>query len=206
MSSLMAVIVSTKIRDRVGIRMNRNIELKARCPDLTAAHRVAKKIPAVLHGEERQRDTYFRIEGGRLKLRERWLGRTAASPPNGPGSSGDRLPSQLIWYRRTDEARPRPSDYALVIVHDSDGLRELLSGALGVVTEVNKHRTIYLYDNVRIHLDDVAGLGTYVEFEAIVDENSDDAAARRKIDFLLHAFGIEPGAVASRSYGELIGS
>jgi predicted adenylyl cyclase CyaB len=94
----------------------------------------------------------------------------------------------------------------LVLIDDGEQLRGVLKNSLEVISQVVKHRAVYLRDNVRIHLDDVAGLGTYIEFEAIVDENCDDATARLKIDFLLHAFGIEPETVASLSYGELIGS
>jgi adenylate cyclase class IV len=187
--------------------MKRNIELKARYPDLAAACRVAVEIGAVLHGVEDQRDTYFRVPHGRLKLRERW-GRVgdANTPAANQLLTGEPMPSQLIWYDRTNDSRPRGSDYLLVLIDDGEQLRGVLKNSLEVISQVVKHRAVYLRDNVRIHLDDVAGLGTYIEFEAIVDENCDDATARLKIDFLLHAFGIEPETVASLSYGELIGS
>ena len=183
--------------------MNRNIELKARCPDLAAAHGRATTLGAVLHGEERQRDTYFRVAAGRLKLRERWPGRTTVASPHEPSSTDSPQLSQLIWYCRRDDARPRPSDYSLIVVHDGDGLCALLANALGVVAEVNKHRAIYIHDNVRIHLDDVAGRGTFLEFEAIVDETCDDAAAHAKLDRLRAVFGISQEQVLSQSYADM---
>ena len=36
---------------------------------------------------------------------------------------------------------------------------------------VRKHREIYFIDNVKFHLDQVEGLGTFFEIEAISEEN-----------------------------------
>ena len=171
--------------------MARNIELKARCPDLVAAGRIARGLGATHHGSERQQDTYFGGGDGRLKLRQRW-------------AENRHLPSELIWYRRSDEPRPRPSDYSLVIVANGTEMRAVLAGALGIVTEVVKQRTVYLHDNVRIHLDDVMNLGTFLEFEAIVDATCDDAAALAKLERLRVAFAIAPEHVLSTSYADLL--
>jgi len=169
----------------------RNIELKARCPDLAAAEHTARDLGATYHASERQQDTYFRSADGRLKLRQRWV-------ENRP------LPSELIWYRRSDEPRPRPSDYSLVPVANGAEMRVVLAGALGIVTEVVKQRTVYLHDNVRIHLDDVANLGTFLEFEAIVDGTCDEAAALAKLERLRVAFAVAPEHVLSSSYADLL--
>ncbi len=171
--------------------MSRNIELKARCADLAAAARVAADLGAARQGVERQHDTYFPAADGRLKLRQRWI-------------EGRSLPSELIWYRRTDENRPRPSDYTLVKIENGPELRAALAGALGIVAEVVKERTVYLHDNVRIHLDEVRDLGTFVEFEAIVDGGCDDAAGRAKLDRLRTVFAIAADQVVRASYGDLV--
>lgn len=185
--------------------VKRNIEIKAFYPRLQSGHQVARDIAAVLHGMERQRDIYFRVASGRLKLRQRWPG---AAPPhlqwNGPDAKTEPQPIQLIWYHRTDEARPRASDYSLIEVPEGERLRDVLAGALGVAAEVVKLRTIYLHDNVRIHLDEVAGLGNFLEFEAIVDATCDSATAQAKLHRLQKAFGILSEHVESQSYGELI--
>ena len=49
-------------------------------------------------------------------------------------------------------------------------LREMLSASLGNSWSSIKKREIFLYHNVRIHLDEVSGLGTFLEFEAVVTE------------------------------------
>ncbi|HOW18594.1 MAG TPA: CYTH domain-containing protein [Phycisphaerae bacterium] len=171
--------------------MKRNIELKARYPDLDAARRIAGEIGATLHSSERQRDTYFRCRSGRLKLRQRWTDR---------GES-----SELIGYERADADRPRASDYSVVPVADAEALRALLAAALGTAGEVDKRRTVYLYQNVRIHLDDVCGLGTFIEFEAVLDGSRSEEECNATLRTLVEAFRIAPGQIVPVSYSDLPG-
>ena len=177
--------------------MSRNIELKARYENLDAGHRVARAIGAVLHAIERQRDTYFRVANGRLKLRERWSFDSS-------GMLQQPCPSQLISYERPNDARARASDYTLVVVENGLQLRELLTRSLGVAAEVDKLRTVYLHKDVRIHLDKVQGLGTFLEFEAIVDESCDEAAARVKLECLFSSFELTADFIVASSYSDLI--
>ncbi|HUI24640.1 MAG TPA: class IV adenylate cyclase [Candidatus Kryptonia bacterium] len=170
--------------------MSRNIELKARCDDLLVATRVAERIGAVLHSVERQHDTYFHVAYGRLKLRRRWV-------------DGCEAPSELIWYRRPDASQPRASDYSLLATDRGEQLCAQLAGALGIVTQVIKLRTVYLHHHVRIHLDAVDGLGSFLEFEAIVDEHCDDAEALAKLQRLRAAFAIASDQIVSGSYADL---
>jgi adenylate cyclase class IV len=190
-----------------GRAVPRNVELKARYPDLARAHSTARQLGAALDAVERHRDTYFRIARGRLKLRERWrLAGEAATFGDGARRAAEPISNQLIWYQRADQPSARGSDYALVEVPNGEQLRHLLAGALGVAAEVVKDRVVYLHDNVRIHLDDVSGLGSFIEFEAVVDHTCDDAAAQAKLGRLRSAFGVLPQQVVSQSYGDLTGA
>ena len=185
--------------------MRRNIELKMRCVDLPEAHRIAADLGAALDVVERQRDIYVPSRTGRLKLRQAWPDDLASSPaPQARAGPGKRRRGELIWYRRGDEPRPRPSDYIVIAVEDDEALYAVLGEALGVTVEVDKRRAVYLYENVRIHIDDVAGLGGFVEFEAIVDATCDDRAALAKIERLHDAFGSACGQVVDVSYADLV--
>ena len=124
----------------------RNIELKARLVDLDTARKVAGVISTKRLGPQHQIDTYFHCSHGRLKLRQI-----------------DGLRAELIWYNRADEADPKPSDYQLVPLSNPETLKAALAGALGVRAVVEKRREIFLYHAVRIHLDDVVGLGHFLE-------------------------------------------
>ena len=126
----------------------RNLEIKARDADPRRSLELALELGAEDHGEIAQRDTYFGHANGRLKLREQ-----------APGNA------ELIQYRRADEAGPRMSDYRLVALGEADSLREALDAALGTLVVVEKSRRLLTWEGVRIHLDEVEGLGSFVELE-----------------------------------------
>jgi adenylate cyclase, class 2 len=167
--------------------MPRNIELKARLRDPEAARRTAAALATEPGFVERQIDTYFHCPMGRLKLRE-IEGREA----------------RLVAYVRPDDARWKGSDYRLVPIADAQGLKAALSTTLGVRAIVDKRREIFLVDNVRIHLDQVAGLGWFLEFEAVLTEAVDDAGGLAQVADLRRRFGLLDDDLLAGSYGEMI--
>jgi homotetrameric cytidine deaminase len=136
-----------------------NLELKARDPDPAGSLERALALGAEDRGELVQRDTYFDRARGRLKLRQQ--------------TPGD---AELIQYRRPDEEGPRTSEFRLVPVGEADALREALDAALGTLVTVDKRRRLLLWEGVRIHLDEVDGLGSFIELESA---NGDPAKLER---------------------------
>jgi len=134
-----------------------NVEIKARCDDPKVVLQRLQCLGAVLQGVDRQVDTYFHAATGRLKLR-----------------TGN-IENSLIHYRREDHAGPKDSHVTLIATRaqESEALRSLLAGGLGIVVEVHKLRHILWIDNVKFHVDEVRGLGAFVEIEAI-DRNRRD--------------------------------
>jgi adenylate cyclase class 2 len=130
-----------------------NIELKAVDDDPAASERACRELGAVDGGLLAQRDTYFAVAHGRLKLRE--------DVARGTG--------ELIFYLRPQESGPRASSYWRAPVADPGLLRSLLTAAHGVAGVVTKRRRLFLYRNVRIHLDEVEGLGSFIELESVLD-------------------------------------
>jgi adenylate cyclase, class 2 len=165
----------------------RNIELKARLHDLAPAREVAQQLATASLGVQHQTDTYFHCRRGRLKLRE-ITGQTA----------------QLVSYERPDRVDAKGSDYQLVDVPDPAALKQALSAALGVRVVVAKRREIYLVNNVRIHLDEVAGLGEFLEFEAVLSPGRDDASGHQQLAKLQAAFRIQPDDLLAVSYADLL--
>lgn len=163
----------------------RNIELKARLRDRQAAIRVCARLGAEFRGDIRQIDTYFRVPEGRLKLREADPGR-----------------DELIFYRRPDLTGPKGCDYLLEPVNRS--IKAFLGEALGVLAVVDKVRTLYLWQNVRIHLDCVAHLGDFVEFEAVISSEYDEVDGHRKLQGLIQAFGLLDEDHLSYSYLDMV--
>jgi homotetrameric cytidine deaminase len=69
---------------------------------------------------------------------------------------------------------------------------------------VSKRRRLFLWEGVRIHLDDVEGLGNFVEVEAVLPEAGDVATARSKVDRLRAELGISDEALVSVGYADLL--
>ena len=114
-----------------------NIEIKARYPDVERAEERRKETstPSAQGWREpsTQKDTYFNVAQGRLKLRE--LGTDEG---------------HLIFYHREDLTGPKRSDYEIAKTEDPEGLRNILSSIHGVWVEVEKTRQVWLWENVRI--------------------------------------------------------
>ena len=142
----------------------RLLELKARLSDLVQAEAWCTQH-ATFISDVRQEDIYFRVGKGRLKLR--------AVDGKDEGT--------LIYYQREDRPDPKRSRVSLLPVAKATGLRALLRAALGLLVEVRKRRRIFRWGEVQVHLDEVEGLGTFLEFERMID--SDDEAGRAEAEF-----------------------
>jgi homotetrameric cytidine deaminase len=165
----------------------RNIELKASDPDPERSLAVVRSLGAHDRGLLRQRDTYYRTATGRLKLRE--------EEPGG---------ATLVQYDRVDADEARESRYRLVPVDDPAALHAALEASLGVLTVVEKERHLLLWQNVRIHLDTVAGLGNFIELEGVAAPDSDLALELDRVTQLTEALGIVPERILRNSYSDQV--
>jgi adenylate cyclase class 2 len=156
--------------------------LKAVDPAPASSAATCLRLGANDHGVIRQRDTYFASPRGRLKLREQESG------------------AELIHYERADDREPRPSDYRLCSVPDVSALRDALEAALGIVAVVEKQRHLFTWRNVRIHLDEVEGLGAFIELEALVPPGAEATVEHNLIGELREAFSIDADQLISSSY------
>lgn len=162
-----------------------NIELKARLADIGQAEATCSRVRAAFQGVIRQRDTYFNSRKGRLKVRR-----------SEPG------PDHLIYYRRDDSPEARASDYDLEPA--PEGMEEMLRRELGQLAVVEKTRRLWLWENVRIHLDTVDALGTFIEFEAVLDEVHGVVDGHAKVAYLRDEFGITEADLVAGSYLDLM--
>ncbi|HXE94256.1 MAG TPA: class IV adenylate cyclase [Gaiellaceae bacterium] len=171
----------------VGGRVRRNIEVKAIDPDPVRSRRICQQHGARDEGWLYQRDIYFRVEHGRLKLREQ-----------APGSA------HLIRYERADERRQRESRYVIDQVEDPAATLAELRSAGGMLCVVTKLRRLFLWGQARIHLDVVAQLGTFIELEAVAAPGSDlkrEHALTRELRDLL---AISDRRIVAASYADML--
>jgi homotetrameric cytidine deaminase len=165
-----------------------NVELKALDPDPDATLARCLALGAVDSGFLQQRDTYFVARRARLKFREQ-------------GQDG----SELITWGRPDALEPKESTYVLAPVSEPQPMLEALEYALGPsVVVVAKRRHLFMWEGVRIHLDEVEDLGRYVELEAVLPDAGDLAAAREKVARLRVELGVSDERLVSGGYADLL--
>jgi predicted adenylyl cyclase CyaB len=167
--------------------MPANIEIKATLKDrskaLAIATRLADSGPEIIH----QEDVFLRCEGARLKLR-----------------IFDSTRGELIRYHRENRAEVRRSHYTLARTSDPEALRGILAETLGVVGVVKKTRTFFIAGQTRIHIDQVEGLGDFLEFEVVLRERQEDEDGKQIAKDLLAKFGISSEDLLAKAYIDML--
>jgi predicted adenylyl cyclase CyaB len=164
-----------------------NIEIKARVRDLAALQQRAEALSKEPVQTISQEDVFFNTPQGRLKLRI--LGPQRA---------------QLIYYERRDQSGPRRSDYHLFHTDDPAGLQTLLSLAYGVRGVVRKRRGLYMIGQTRLHLDEVEGLGEFMELEVVLGPGQSDADGLELAEDLMARLGVRPEDLLESAYMDML--
>ncbi len=167
--------------------LRRNIELKATDPAPERSAEACRELGAEDHGDIVQQDTYFAVAHGGLKLREEQPGKP-----------------HLIQFERANTPQEHESRYHIVEVDNGPTARAALAAAIGIRGVVKKRRGLFLYRTVRIHLDEVEDLGSFIELEAVAARGSDLTAEHRLISELRGALGITDQRLVAESYSELL--
>ena len=159
----------------------RNIEAKFKLTDMGPARSRALDAGFQSHGTSFQRDTYFAVRNGKLKLREESAG------------------ARLFQYHGTEKGR-----YTILAVAEPDALREMLGSALGILGEIQKERTLLLRDNIRLHFDRVERLGEFGEIEIVLADDTEEASARATLREMLRLLQVQAQDVIGGSYYDLM--
>lgn len=160
---------------------------QAKCNDSAYIRDYLLSTGAEFRGMDEQTDTYFNVPNGRLKLRE------------------GNIENNLIFYERPDQSGPKNSHFHLVKVDDAKGLKEVLTRSMGVKVVVKKKREIYYISNVKFHIDEVPGLGSFVEIEAgniLADLIENEL--KEQCDFYMNEFGIRQEDLIEVSYSDML--
>jgi adenylate cyclase, class 2 len=163
------------------------IEIKAKCSNQNKIRDILTSHQALFKGTDHQIDTYFKVNHGRLKLRE------------------GNIENHLIYYERENTATPKKSEVTLFKTEPGSPLKDILIQSLGILVVVDKQREIYFIDNVKFHIDSVKDLGTFVEIEAIDDNGSiGKEKLHEQCQHYLDLFQINPPDLISVSYSDLL--
>ncbi len=165
------------------------IELKARVNDHEFLRKKLSALGAEPVGTFQQRDLYFKVPEGRLKLRE---------------VEGDST-AELIYYERENIRGPKRDDAFILRIQKPEDLKRILKKILTPLVVIEKVREIYQHQGTQIHLDTVKKLGKFIEFER---KTSGDSKAmekdRRILEKLMDKLEIDPSSLESLSYCDLL--
>lgn len=164
-----------------------NIEIKAYCRNADFVRKILFDLNADFRGLDEQTDTYFHTSRGRLKLRE------------------GNIENNLIYYEREELKGIKQSFFHLAAVSDPENLKQILQNAYGVKVVVVKKREIFYITNVKFHLDEITGLGSFVEIEASsLGSELTAAELRQQCEAYIQKFNIRAEDFIDRSYSDLI--
>lgn len=164
--------------------MSQNIETKAKLNDIKKTKNNLQISGAVFKSDLLQEDIYFNIYGDkRLKLRtinnEKFV---------------------LISYERPNTDSEKISDWRSVSFDEKSKILELLTFTFGIKVIVKKKRGVHTLKNTEIHLDQVEGLGDFIELETkVLDETS-----KAEHTELMIKLGIEKEDLIAESYSDLM--
>jgi len=167
--------------------MPSNIEWKAPARDFERLQQLAGELAGAPPTLLEQIDTFFNVARGRLKLRR--LG-----PDHG----------ELIHYTRDNRPGPKQASYERAHTDQPDALRALLARALGVRGEVRKSRWLYLCGQTRIHLDEVEGLGRFLEVEVVLQPGQSPADGERIAEEMRRRLGVAAEDLLAVAYVDLL--
>lgn len=164
-----------------------NVEIKARCADPALIRNYLLANNADFKGTDEQTDTYFAVPNGRLKLRE------------------GNIENNLIFYKREIISGPKNSNFSLVKVEDAIGLKQALTLSCGVKVVVKKKREIYYIGNVKFHIDEVSGMGSFAEIEAgNKTANLTREELLEQFEFYMKELGISADDLVDVSYSDML--
>lgn len=166
--------------------MPSNIEIKARARNFETIKARAEQLSDAPVQVIPQEDTFFNTDQGRLKLRV----------------LADH--AQLIYYTRPDQDGPKRSDYHIARSHDPENLKRVLELAYGIRGMVKKTRYLYLVGQTRIHLDDVEGLGQFMELEVVMEQGQSDAEGQEIAEGLMASLGVDKSDLIDGAYMDLL--
>ncbi|XP_035720069.1 uncharacterized protein LOC118440729 [Vespa mandarinia] len=167
----------------------RNIEIKTKISDSTTLINKLEKITESKWIVIEQYDTFFNTKTGRLKLRQ-----------------FEDKTGEIIYYERPNVTGPKLSNYKKIKMNAEtcENLRDILTISNGTLGVVKKTRRLFMIDQTRIHIDDVHGLGSFLELEVALNDDQDVSYGEKITQDIMKKLDIEPEHLISEAYIDLL--
>jgi len=140
----------------------------------------------------RQKDTYFEVESGKLKLREEFQ------------SIEPQYTSRFIRYLRPIKEEAKISNYEIYPIEDLGTFKSVFGCLLNEEAIIEKTRELYLYENARIHLDTVKDLGYFLEIEIVINNDDEKDLAPIFMEFLIERLELQKKTFIDCGYRDLM--
>lgn len=163
--------------------MPQNLELKTKIDSIKKKQKILEEIGAEFIEVLNQKDIYYECAQGLLKMR----------------SINER--EELIFYNRNESGGNRFSNYEILDIASKNGA-VFLSKIFNIEVIVEKKRLLYIYDNTRIHLDEVKKLGEYLELETLIIKDEEEAMER--FDKIVRLLQLDLNEQIRSSYSKLL--
>ncbi|XP_015428572.1 PREDICTED: uncharacterized protein LOC107185414 [Dufourea novaeangliae] len=167
----------------------RNIEIKARINDPELIISITKQLTDSACIVIKQHDTFFKVDEGRLKLREF---------EDGTG--------ELLYYRRVNILGPKLCNYEKTVLDPEAciGIRKILTASNGCIGIVKKTRKLYMVGQTRVHIDEVDGLGNFMELEVVLSDEEDVETGEKIAQDLMTKLNIKNEDLIPDAYIDLL--
>ncbi|XP_076619414.1 uncharacterized protein LOC143340903 [Colletes latitarsis] len=169
--------------------MMRNIEIKAKIDDPEFLVSRVKQLTNADSIIIKQHDTFFKVKEGRLKLR---------IFEDGSG--------ELLYYIRSNTLGPKLCTYEKTVLNADAcvGIKNILTASNGIIGTVKKTRKLYMIDQTRVHIDEVEGLGNFMELEVVLTNEQDLEVGEKIAEDLMAKFNIKSEDLIAEAYVDLL--
>lgn len=161
-------------------------EIKAKLLDYDATMKTLHKHCGNSKEVVNQEDIFFECKKGKLKLR-----------------IFDNNKADLIFYTRDKEDGIKNCKFVTYNSDDPEALKNVLSASFEIIGSVIKTRTLYLYNDIRIHIDKVKSLGEFIEIEIPIN-NANRSESGTTIQNLMKTFKIDKSHILEGAYIDLL--
>jgi len=168
--------------------MSKNLELKVKVGNFEDILQNVVFLDAKKRDTLYQLDTYFLTGNKRLKMRNA------------------RDESQLIYYLRSNMEESKLSRYYLFKFTNRQAMmvEKILRTFFNVKAVISKKRTLFIYKNTRIHLDEVDNLGNFLELETVFKKNGSQSNFYNEHQLVINALGLHKYKKIKSSYSDHI--
>ncbi len=163
--------------------MPTNLELKIRVTSHQSLKKILEQIGAENKGMLKQKDVYYSIPNGLLKLRI------------------ENRNESLIFYNRNENNKNWWSDFEVLQFANAKG-EKFFNNLFDVEVIVKKKRELFYYDDTRIHLDKVNNLGKFLELETLVINGKVDA--KKRFEKIISLLKLDESKQIRKSYRDLL--